>query len=109
MSLERVGRGTRQTQLRELVEAITGDAGVNSAWHSLRAGDRENAVVDALTRNFGGAIVRLYVPADRRQRDERDRRVRALAAPPRNMPLAQIARTVGLSVRQVMRILDRPA
>jgi len=105
MSLERVSRGPRQTLLRELVEAITADAEVNRAWQSLRAGDREAAVIRALTRSFGGEMVRLYVPLNAQDREERDRRVRAMAAPPACMDLQQIAKREQLSVRQVRRIV----
>lgn len=108
MSLERIGRKTRQTVLRELVTVITSDAAVNRAWASLRAGDRETAVMQALARTYGGEIVRLYVPQKHAfDRDERDRRVRAMASAPACLPLAQIAKVERLSVRQVRRILGR--
>lgn len=109
MSLRRIGpaQRTRQTALHELVTAITRDPDVDRAWHSLRAGDREAAVMRALQRHFGGEAVRVYVPTREVAADEIARRVRAMAAAPSCMAPAQIAEQLGITPRHVRRILAR--
>jgi AraC-like DNA-binding protein len=110
MSLRRIGpaQRTRQTALHELVTAITRDPDVDRAWHSLRAGDREAAVMRALQRSFGGSAVRAYVPQLReRDADKLARQVCALAAAPSSLSPSQIAARLGVTPRHVRRILAR--
>jgi hypothetical protein len=70
-----------------------------------------NALVDEgeaiLQAKYSGERLRLYMPKGMGQaaRDERKRRVRALAAPPSNLGTEQIAALEGISVRRVQQML----
>lgn len=62
-----------------------------------------------LMARYGGERLRVYIPKSGHDaREERDRRIRAMAAPPGCMAPAQIAAVVGVSERHVRRLLGRP-
>lgn len=74
-----------------------------------------NALVDegeaVLRARYGGETLRIYTPkrGGRDGQDARNRRIRAMAAPPSSMAPAHIARAEGLSLRRVQQILKTDA
>lgn len=70
-----------------------------------------NALVDEgeaiLKQRYAGESLRTYIPKGGGQdaREERNRRIQALAAPPSSLPTAQIAVMEGVSERRVRQIL----
>lgn len=74
-----------------------------------------NALVDEgeaiLKQRYAGETLRIYTPkrGGHEQRDARDQRIRALAAPPSSLPPAQIAALEGISLRRVQQLLRKSA
>jgi hypothetical protein len=72
-----------------------------------------NALVDEgeaiLKQKYAGETLRIYTPkrGGHQARDERDRRIQALAAAPSSLPVAQIAVMEAISERRVRQILAK--
>lgn len=104
MSLERV---KPINPLRAALQAAQLSPAVQQAMATLAAVLMQETEAQLRARH-GGEQVRLYAPKSgtRDDKAERNRRIRALAAPPSSMNPAQIAATVGnVTERHVRRIL----
>jgi hypothetical protein len=110
MSIERVPHTTPAAFLRDIASQAAihprVESAVIGALRSVLPG-----VIEEIVREMypGGERVRFYTPkvGSRSAKAERDRRICALVAPPSKLPLAQIARQEGLSLRRVQQIVAR--
>lgn len=109
MSMQRAGAQRRTTLLRDLAQQAAAHPRIESAVLGAIRAELPGVIEDLLRQAYGGETVRIYVASggSRAAKDERDRRICGLAAPPAKLSPAMIAEREGISVRRVQQILCR--
>lgn len=111
MSLQRIGpsAGNRPNLLRNLAAQAAAHPRMEAAILGAVRAELPGVIEELLRKAHGGETLRIYVAAGPSQasKGERDRRIRAQAAPPSSLPLAAIAAREGISLRRVQQILAR--
>ncbi len=107
MSLHPVGPRSRQNLFRELAHQAAAHPRMEAAIMGAVRAELPGIIEELLRQTHGGRMVQLYVArsGSLAAKDERDRRIRALAAAPSSMTPAAIAAQEGLTVRRVQQIL----
>lgn len=115
MSLHPTGSGRhRTTLLRNLAQQAASHPRIEAAVIGAIRAELPGVIEGLLREAYGGETVRIYVAASdvsraEQQRDERDRRIAAMAAPPSSLPAAAIAAQERITPHRVRQILRRLA
>lgn len=105
---------TRNTLLRQLATQAASHPRIEAAVLGAIRAELPGVIEGLLRQQFGGETVRIYaarsdvLQADA-ARQERDRRIAALAAPPSSLPPAAIAKQEGITPHRVRQILRTAA
>lgn len=105
----------RHTLLRQLATQAASHPRIEAAVLGAIRAELPGVIEGLLRDAYGGETVRIYAPRHdvlqaEQSRQERDRRIAALAAPPSSLSAAAIARQEGITphrVRQILRAAER--
>ena len=100
----------RQTLLRQLATQAASHPRIEAAVVGAIRDVLPSVIEGLLRETYGGDTVRIYAPRGLSQEDKigRNRRIKALAAPPSNLTPHAIAAMEGIGVRRVQQILAAP-
>ena len=109
MSLQPLGARGRQNMFRELAYQAAAHPRMEAAIMGAVRAELPGIIEELLRQSHGGRTVQLYVArtGSLAAKDERDRRIRSMAAAPTSMAPSAIAAQEGITVRRVQQILRK--